>query len=124
MKEVAKQCTFTHKRLTLLKLQMKHFVTSVPILSYPFGQCVHADPLLLYIPTSQAVQSDSNVLPCKLALPAIQFIHALSAAVVYFPAVQYSQLVAPLLLDLPAEHVPGQAVSSFCSFDPNHPVGQ
>ena len=85
---------------------------------------MHADPLLLYIPTSQAVQSDSNVLPCELALPAIQFIHALSAAVMYFPAVQYSQLVAPLLLDLPAEHVPGQAVSSFCSFDPNHPVGQ
>ena len=119
MKEVAKQCTFMHKRLTLLKLQTEHFVTSVPILSYPFGQFVHADPLLLYIPTSQAVQSDSNVLPCELALPAIQFSHALPAVVLYLPAVQSSQLVAPRLLDLPAEHVPGQDVSSLPSFDPN-----
>jgi len=88
VKEVAKQCTFTHKRLTLLKLQTEHFVTSVPILSYPFGQFVHADPLLLYIPTTQAVQSDSNVLPCELALPASQSSHALLPAVMYFPATQ------------------------------------
>ena len=119
MKEVAKQCTFTHKRLTLLKLQTEQFATTVPILSYPFGQFVHADPLLLYIPTSQAVQSDSNVLPCELALPAIQFSHALPAVVLYFPAVQSSQLMSPSLLDLPAKHVPGQDVSSLPSFDPN-----
>ena len=118
MEEVAKQCTFTHKRLTLLKLQTEHFVTSVPILSYPFGQFVHADPLLLYIPTSQAVQSDSNVLPCELALPAIQFSHTLPAVVLYFPAVQSLQLMSPSLLDLPAVQFSGQDVSSFSSFEP------
>jgi hypothetical protein len=119
LKEVAKQCTFTHKRLTLLKLQTEHFVTSVPILSNPFGQFVHVDPLLLYIPTSQDVQSDSNVFPSPLDFPATQFSHALPAVVLYFPAVQSSQLMSPSLLDLPAEHVPGQDVSSLPSFDPN-----
>ena len=56
--------------------------------SNPDWQYLHVDPILLYRPTSQAVQSDSNVLPGKLDFPATQFSHALPADVLYFPTAQ------------------------------------
>jgi hypothetical protein len=42
---------------------------------FPEAHDLHVDAIL-YRPTSQAVHSDSNVLPGKLDFPATQFVHA------------------------------------------------